>query len=87
MDMLVSDGMTTVAAPMVRYSKLPFRDLVRHYGADIVYTPMILADPFRLSQHARASEFTSNDQDHPVVAQFAASNATSFSQAAELIYP
>lgn len=32
-----------IAGPMVRYSKLPFRELVRNFNTDIVYTPMILA--------------------------------------------
>lgn len=30
-----------IAGPMVRYSKLPFRELCRFYNVDIVYTPMI----------------------------------------------
>eukprot|EP01135_Chromosphaera_perkinsii_P012280 Nk52_evm17s2630 gene=Nk52_evmTU17s2630 len=43
---------------MVRYSKLPFRRLVRQYGCDIAFTPMIIAKPFYLSQNARDSDFT-----------------------------
>jgi tRNA-dihydrouridine synthase 4 len=30
-------------SPMVRYSKLPFRMLCRRYGADLAFTPMIVA--------------------------------------------
>jgi tRNA-dihydrouridine synthase len=36
----------TICAPMVRYSKLPFRLAVRKWGTDIAYTPMIMADSF-----------------------------------------
>ncbi|KAK1819565.1 tRNA dihydrouridine synthase [Friedmanniomyces endolithicus] len=43
---------------MVRYSKFPFRLLVRDYGVDITYTPMILAHEFIRSSIARNSDFT-----------------------------
>lgn len=35
-----------VCAPMVRYSSLPFRHLVKIYKCDLTYTHMILADCF-----------------------------------------
>ena len=35
-----------ISAPMVRYSKLAFRRLVRKYGVDLCFTPMIVADAF-----------------------------------------
>ncbi|KAF9181171.1 tRNA-dihydrouridine(20a/20b) synthase [NAD(P)+]-like protein [Haplosporangium sp. Z 11] len=76
-----------VCAPMVRYSKLPFRELVRRYNCDIVYTPMILADVFAASNHARESEFSTNLLDDPVVIQFAASNGVDLANAAELVAP
>ena len=44
-----------ISAPMVRYSKLAFRSLVRDYGVDLCYTPMILAKEFNRSQFARDS--------------------------------
>jgi len=44
-------------APMVRYSKLSFRQLVRSYGVTVAYTPMILADVFRNSSEGRDNEF------------------------------
>ncbi|OON15004.1 dihydrouridine synthase, partial [Opisthorchis viverrini] len=47
-----------VAAPMVRFSKLPFRLLVREYGVDVACTPMIMADSFVRSAKARETEFT-----------------------------
>ncbi|KAI1631684.1 hypothetical protein F4809DRAFT_657566 [Biscogniauxia mediterranea] len=45
-------------APMVRYSKLAFRQTVRHYGADLCWTPMILAKEFNRSAVARDSDLT-----------------------------
>ncbi|KAJ1966155.1 tRNA dihydrouridine synthase, partial [Dispira parvispora] len=59
-----------VCAPMVRYSKLPFRTLVRQYNVDIVYTPMILADVFRRSDYSRECEFTTRPDETPLVVQF-----------------
>lgn len=81
---------------MVRYSKLPFRMLIRDYGVDVSYTPMILAHEFIRSQTARDSDFTTCDLErlptsdgrrHALIAQFASSDATEFARAAELIAP
>uniref|UniRef100_A0A1I8BDF7 Dus domain-containing protein n=1 Tax=Meloidogyne hapla TaxID=6305 RepID=A0A1I8BDF7_MELHA len=74
-----------VAAPMVRYSKFPFRRLVKKYGCDIVYTPMIYADCFIKSEKCRAVEFVPNEEDFPIV-QFAAKKPEDFAGAAELVY-
>ncbi|KAG0044495.1 tRNA-dihydrouridine(20a/20b) synthase [NAD(P)+]-like protein [Gryganskiella cystojenkinii] len=76
-----------VCAPMVRYSKLPFRELVRRYNTDLVYTPMILANVFSASNFARDCEFSTNNLDDPVVIQFAASNGVDLANAAELAAP
>ena len=35
-----------ICAPMVRYSSLPFRHLVKLYKCDLTYTHMMLADCF-----------------------------------------
>eukprot|EP00795_Rhopilema_esculentum_P002264 gene2264-17875_t len=75
-----------ICAPMVRYSKLPFRTLVRRYGCDLVYTPMIVSDSFVKSVKARDSEFTTNSGDRPLVVQFAANNGKDLADAAELVY-
>lgn len=86
--MLESDTMTAVCAPMVRYSKLPFRETVLKWGVDVVYTPMIMADVFSCSQVARECDFTSSgDDDRPLVVQFAARNACDFGAAARLVAP
>ena len=78
-------GYLRICAPMVRYSKLPFRNLVRLYDVDVAFTPMILADVFRNSKASRDSEFTTNLDDSPVIVQFAANNSKDAADAAELV--
>jgi tRNA-dihydrouridine synthase 4 len=85
--MLESGNLIKVCAPMVRFSKLPFRQLVLKYGTDIAVTPMIMSDSFVKSKRARDLAFTTSDLDTPVVAQFAATNAKDFADAAELVFP
>ncbi|KAL9541153.1 hypothetical protein MBANPS3_009286 [Mucor bainieri] len=87
LEILESKKRINVCAPMVRYSKLAFRELVRKYNTDIVYTPMILADVFKNSEFARSSDFTTNSLDDPVVVQFAAHNGADLADAAELVSP
>ncbi|RPB21051.1 tRNA-dihydrouridine synthase [Terfezia boudieri ATCC MYA-4762] len=76
-----------IAAPMVRYSKLPFRELCRDYGTDVCYTPMILAKEFIRSNLARDMDFSSSSTDRPLIVQFGASNELDFARAAELVKP
>ncbi|KAJ3203187.1 tRNA-dihydrouridine(20a/20b) synthase [NAD(P)+]-like protein [Entophlyctis luteolus] len=80
-------GYLRICAPMVRYSKLAFRETCRAYGTDVAYTPMILSDVFKHSEIARAAEFRTTDRDDPVVVQFAASNAQDWADAAYLVAP
>ena len=75
----------TIAAPMVRFSRLPFRHVVRSWGCDIVYTPMIMAESFVASQRARDVEMHTNAFDRPVIVQFAADSAAQFAAATELV--
>ncbi|XP_055373425.1 tRNA-dihydrouridine(20a/20b) synthase [NAD(P)+]-like isoform X2 [Condylostylus longicornis] len=70
-----------VAAPMVRYSKLEFRKLLRKHKTHLCFTPMIVADSFCRSEEARNSEFTTS------LAQFAAKDAVEFQTASQLVYP
>jgi len=81
---------------MVRYSKLPFRLLLREYNVDIIYTPMILAHEFIRSPIARDSDFTTCELErrittdgagHALIAQFASSDPEEFARAAEMIAP
>ncbi|KNC30437.1 hypothetical protein FF38_07452 [Lucilia cuprina] len=84
---LQKHGFLTVSAPMVRYSKLEFRRLLRKHGVKLCFTPMIIADSFNNSEKARQNEFTTTPEDKPLIAQFAAKDSMEFCQAAELIYP
>ncbi|ODQ82926.1 hypothetical protein BABINDRAFT_170040 [Babjeviella inositovora NRRL Y-12698] len=76
-----------ICGPMVRYSKLPFRELVRHFKADIVYTPMILAREFVRNDIARLSDFTTNEDDRCVIVQVGANNETDLLRFVEMIHP
>ena len=78
MDLFYSDAPVKICAPMVRYSKLAFRNLVRLYGCDLTFSPMIMADSFFISQKARHNELTTNAQDTPMIVQFAANKAHYF---------
>nr|CAB3240152.1 tRNA-dihydrouridine(20a/20b) synthase [NAD(P)+]-like [Phallusia mammillata] len=86
-ELLKSKQPVKVCAPMVRYSKLAFRTLVRKYGCDLAYTPMIVSSSFIKSKSCRDVEFITNAKDRPLVVQFAASNAKDFADATELVYP
>ncbi|KAI0598246.1 hypothetical protein F4775DRAFT_601388 [Biscogniauxia sp. FL1348] len=53
-------------APMVRYSKLAFRQTVHHYGTDLCWTPMMLAKEFNRSAVARDSDLTISSPRSPL---------------------
>ncbi|CAE6504640.1 unnamed protein product [Rhizoctonia solani] len=61
--MLETFGRLNIAAPMVRYSKLPFRQLVSLYDVHITHTPMIMAAEFSRSAIARHSDFTTSSEE------------------------
>ncbi|XP_053109018.1 tRNA-dihydrouridine(20a/20b) synthase [NAD(P)+]-like isoform X3 [Hemicordylus capensis] len=86
-DLFHSGCIVKICAPMVRYSKLAFRTLVRKYSCDLCYTPMIVAADFVRSVKARHSEFTTNQGDHPLIVQFAAKEAQVLADAACIISP
>ncbi|CAB3221405.1 unnamed protein product [Arctia plantaginis] len=75
-----------VCAPMVRYSKVQFRTLVKNYGVDLCFTPMILADSFCQNSKARSSEFSTTLNDTPLIVQFAANSSDAFVDASKLVY-
>ncbi|XP_070192063.1 tRNA-dihydrouridine(20a/20b) synthase [NAD(P)+]-like isoform X2 [Littorina saxatilis] len=87
MELFSSGKPVKICAPMVRYSKLPFRMLVRKYDCDLAYTPMIISDSFVKSLRARDSDFTTCAEDRPLIVQFAASCADDFADAAEIVAP
>ncbi|RYP40259.1 hypothetical protein DL767_001802 [Monosporascus sp. MG133] len=80
-------------APMVRYSKLAFRQTVHEYGADLCWTPMILAKEFNRNATARDSDLTvstasaATRRQPPTIAQFGASDPVELSRAASLAAP
>ncbi|XP_018575327.1 tRNA-dihydrouridine(20a/20b) synthase [NAD(P)+]-like [Anoplophora glabripennis] len=87
LDLFEKQKMVKVCAPMVRYSKLQFRNLVKLYDCDLTFTPMILADSFCLSEKARRNELTTNLLDTPLITQFAANSVYEFVGAAHLSSP
>nr|XP_016849499.1 PREDICTED: tRNA-dihydrouridine(20a/20b) synthase [NAD(P)+]-like isoform X1 [Anolis carolinensis] len=86
-DLFHSGHIVKICAPMVRYSKLSFRTLVRKYNCDLCYTPMIVAADFVRSEKARHSEFTTNQGDRPLIVQFAAKEAQVLADAACIVSP
>lgn len=87
MQLFQDNSLVKVCAPMVRYSKLPFRMLVRKYECDLAFTPMIIANSFVQSLKARDNEFTTCKEDRPLIVQFAANNDLDFADAATIVSP
>lgn len=87
LELFATKKLVKICAPMVRYSKLPFRMLVRKYGCDLAYTPMMMSDCFVRSSKARDSDFVYMHDDKPLIAQFAANNVKDFADATQLISP
>lgn len=70
---------------MFNLKRLQFRELIRKYDCDLAYTPMIMSDSFVRSQKARDNEFTTNDNDRPLIVQFAANNSNDFATSAQFV--
>ena len=49
-----------VLAPMVRYSKMPFRVCCHRWGCDVAYSPMLVADSFVRCARARDRDLTTS---------------------------
>ncbi|XP_041059047.1 tRNA-dihydrouridine(20a/20b) synthase [NAD(P)+]-like [Carcharodon carcharias] len=86
-DLFQPGHVVKICAPMVRYSKLAFRSLVRKYDCELCFTPMIIASAFLRSGKARDNEFTTNYVDRPLVVQFAANHAQDLADAACIVSP
>jgi tRNA-dihydrouridine synthase 1 len=74
-----------VCAPMVDGSELAFRELVRRYGVQLCYTPMINSKIFVADEEYRKSNFTTLPRDRPLCAQFCADDPDTFVAAAKLL--
>ncbi|KAI1133176.1 dihydrouridine synthase 4-like protein [Nemania abortiva] len=89
-DVAKSEGRYLYAcAPMVRYSKLAFRQTVQHYGTDLCWTPMILAKEFNRNNFARDSDLTisTTGPELPTIAQFGSNSPLELSRASSLAAP
>ncbi|EKD12313.1 dihydrouridine synthase [Drepanopeziza brunnea f. sp. 'multigermtubi' MB_m1] len=76
------------AAPMVRYSKLAFRETVaRVGGVDLVWTPMILAKEFNRSALARDSDFTLAPSPTPTIVQLGVNSPQEMHRSTLLLAP
>ncbi|KAH7304824.1 tRNA-dihydrouridine synthase-like protein 4-like protein [Rhexocercosporidium sp. MPI-PUGE-AT-0058] len=89
------------AAPMVRYSKLAFRQTVARYGVDLTWTPMILAKEFNRSILARDSDsspsqnqlttpspdFTTSPAPTPTLAQLGVNSPLEIRRTTQLLAP
>ncbi|KAH8592399.1 tRNA-dihydrouridine synthase-like protein 4-like protein [Bisporella sp. PMI_857] len=75
------------AAPMVRYSKLAFRQTVAEFGVDLTWTPMILAKEFNRSGIARDSDFTISSTAPLTIAQLGVNSPIEISRATSLLAP
>lgn len=74
-----------VLSPMVGQSELPYRQLLRSHGAQLTYTPMIIANEYIKDVKYRQSVFTWDEADRPLVVQLCATTPQDFLQAAKII--
>lgn len=72
-----------VLAPMVDHSELPWRMLSREYGCQLAYTPMFHAANFATSKKYRNKQFSTCDNDRPLIVQFCANNPDILLEAAK----
>ncbi|CAI4226814.1 unnamed protein product [Auanema sp. JU1783] len=74
-----------VVAPMVDQSELAFRVMMKKYGADLTYTPMIHAHLFVNDTTYRKNALTFSPEDRPVIVQFCANDPQTFLKACSLV--
>ena len=81
-----------VAAPMVNQSDLPFRILVRRYGASLAYTQMllperILNDRDYLEHHQRDLTASADGLERPVIVQLCGDDPDTIVSAGRKLQP
>ncbi|KAF4864224.1 tRNA-dihydrouridine(20a/20b) synthase [NAD(P)+]-like [Colletotrichum siamense] len=83
------DRFLNVSAPMVRYSKLAFRQTVHEYGTDLCWTPMILSKEFNRNNFARDSDLTISTQgvQPPTIVQFGSNSPIELARSSSLAAP
>ncbi|CAJ1373643.1 unnamed protein product [Effrenium voratum] len=73
-----------VMAPMVKQSDRAFRQLLRRYGCTLCYTEMLMAEDFaaEAAYRRRALGEKIDEEDHPLIVQFAAHDPETLLRAA-----
>ena len=75
----------TVCAPMVNQSHILFRELVRRYGTELCYTPMIHAAGYIRHYKGRSRAFSTAEGDRPLFAQLCVDDPDTLVEAALMI--
>jgi len=83
---MLPDHLALIVAPMVNQSDLPFRILVRKYGASLAYTQMLMPDRLLndqdyLEHHIRDLSLGADDLTRPVVVQLCGNDVEAIVQA------
>ncbi|KII60958.1 tRNA-dihydrouridine(16/17) synthase [NAD(P)(+)]-like protein [Thelohanellus kitauei] len=85
--MLDHESLRSVVAPMVGYSELAWRMMMRERGATLCYTPMINGSIFIRDSTHRSEEIQIHDKDRPLIVQFAANNPELFYACGKYVEP
>ena len=74
-----------ICAPMVDQSDLPFRILVRKYGAQLCYTPMLHSRIILEDKNYKKIHFQTCKEDWPLITQFCGNDPEILLNAAKLV--
>lgn len=70
---------------MVEQSELPFRMLVRKYGSNLCYTPMLHSKIMTTQKKYKSEHFTTCPEDRPLVAQICGHDPETMVKAAKML--
>jgi len=73
-----------VLAPMAGITDSAFRELCRHYGADVVYTEMVSADGLYYDSKKTLEFLKFDKKEHPAIVQLFGKHPEKFTRAAQL---